>query len=307
MSNRDNSIYKEANSRGLKTVSYSQFNLFSSCPYSWYKQYVEKIRIDSKGIDMLFGSAFHDTFQTYLQIYFTKTIREADALDLNKILNENMLKRFKEMAKDGDTSFTTKDELSSYFLDGVDILAYLKRNKQKYFDKSKYELVGTEVPLLVPIDEGINKLAIVSFLDVVLKEKSGPNHLIIDLKTSYMGWKKNKKNDFITKSQLLFYKKYYAKLFNISEKNITTKFFVVKRKVFINESMTFKPGRVQQIEPASGTTTMKKFDELFGKFLKIFDENGQIKSGLIFNKASSKKACTYCNYKNTIHCDRKNK
>jgi len=300
----DNQIYKEAAALGLKTVSYSQFNLFSSCPYSWYKQYVEKIRIENKSIDILFGSAFHETFQTYLNAFFNLSIKEADNLDLDRILNDNMLKEFKKMSKDGNTSFTTKDILCEYFRDGVEILKFLKRNKEKYFDRDKYDLVGIEVPLLAPID-GTKHLAIVSFLDVVLKEKSSEKYVIIDIKTSMRGWKKNKKNDFMTKCQVLFYKKYFSKLFNVDQKNIDTKFFVVKRKIFINEEMTFKPSRVQQIEPASGSVSMKKFDEAFGKFIKIFDDDGKVKENLVFNKASDKKACNYCIYKKTIHCDRK--
>jgi len=303
---RDENIYREAASRGLKTVSYSQFNLFSLCPYSWYKQYIEKIRVENKGIDMLFGSAFHSTFQTYLTTYFNSTIREAESLDLNKILNNNMIEEFKKMTKDGDNSFTDKDKLSEYFSDGVEILNYLKRNIRKYFDKSKYELIGIEVPLLVPIDN-TKKLAVVSYLDIVLKEKESLNHLIIDIKTSYMGWKKNKKNDFLTKCQVLFYKKYYAKLFNIDEKNIQTKFFVVKRKIFINEAATFKPSRVQQIEPASGKPSMKKFDDAFDKFIKIFDDDAKVKPGLVFGKAASKKNCQYCRFDGTDHCDKNKK
>lgn len=300
----DGQIYKKAAALGLKTVSYSQFSLFSSCPFSWHKQYVEKIKIDSKSIDILFGSAFHETFQTYLDVYFNKSIKEADDLDLDKLLNENMLNEFKKMSKDGNISFTTKDALSEYFRDGVEIFKFLKQNKEKYFDRNKFELVGIEVPLLVPIDETKN-LAIVSFLDVVLKERNGSEYIIIDIKTSFRGWKKNKKDDFTTKCQVLFYKKYFSKMFNIDEKNIKTKFFVVKRKIFVNEAATFKPGRVQQISPASGSVSMKKFDEAFGKFIKIFDDEGKIKSNLIFNKASSKKACEYCVYKNTSYCDRK--
>lgn len=303
-SKSDGSIYKEAATRGLKTISFSQFSLFSQCPLSWYRQYVEKIKFDSKGMDMLFGTAFHETLQEYLSIYFNQTIVAANAFDCDKFLNDAMLAEFKKMSKDGDTSFTDKDTMRSYFIDGVEILKFVKKNIRNYFDKSKYDLFGIEVPILVPVSEG-SKIAIVGFLDIVLKEKESNRYLIIDIKTSYMGWKKNKKEDTLTKGQLLLYKKYFAIQQGISEKEVDIKFFVVKRKIFVNEAAEFTPGRVQQIAPASGAPTMKKFFETFQKFIYIFNEDGKVKDGLVFNKAATKKACTYCNLLHTQYCDRK--
>ncbi len=300
----DGSIYKEAASRGLKTISFSQFSMFSQCPLAWYRQYVEKIKFDSKGMDLLFGTAFHETLQEYLTIYFNQTIKAANEFDCDKFLNDAMLKEFKKMSKDGDSSFTDKNLMRSYFIDGVEILKFVKKNIRKYFDKTKYELVGIEIPILVPVMEN-SKIAIVGFLDIVLKEKELSRYLIIDIKTSYMGWKKNKKEDSLTKGQLLLYKKYFAIQQGVPEKDVSVKFFVVKRKIFINENAEFKPGRVQQIEPASGPPTMKKFFESFQKFLYIFEDDGTVKPGLVYTKASTKKACTYCNLLHTQYCDRK--
>jgi len=42
-----------------KTISYSQFSLFQTCPLSWKLKYIDKIKEDTPSIALLFGNIFH--------------------------------------------------------------------------------------------------------------------------------------------------------------------------------------------------------------------------------------------------------
>jgi len=296
-------IYKKAGKLGLKPVSYSQFSMFHNCPLNWYRTYVEKIKFDKPSIEMLFGSAFHTVLQEYLTVYFNEGTIKADLLDLNRMLNENMKLEFKNSMKEGMTPFTDKDQMVEFYIDGTSILEFIKENKREYFDRIKYELVEMEYALVVPSD--INpKVGIVGFLDIVLRERGTDKYFVRDIKTSFRGWQDNKKKDFSTKSQVLVYKKCLAKDLGVPVENIEVDFFIVKRKLWESE---FKQKPVQIFEPSSGKVSMKKFEEEFNKFIGIFDENGKVKDGVIFNKAADKKKCTYCNFKGTEYCTRSTK
>ena len=60
---------------GDKTISYSQYAMWSSCPQKWKLTYVDKIRLGGPSIHTVFGSAFHDTIQWYLHIMFSDSVK----------------------------------------------------------------------------------------------------------------------------------------------------------------------------------------------------------------------------------------
>ena len=67
-------------------ISSSQFSLWSQCPLRWKLNYVDDMRDFSGNIHTVFGSAMHTVLQTYLTTFYSKTITEADTLDLNDML-----------------------------------------------------------------------------------------------------------------------------------------------------------------------------------------------------------------------------
>jgi len=297
---KDNLVYAKANALGLKTISYSQFSLFYNCPLSWYRKYVQKVKDFNPSIELVFGSAFHTVIQEYLTIYFNEGTLKADSMELNRMLSEQMKIEYNNLMKNSTTQFTNKDQMTEYYIDGTEILDFIKKHKKDYFDKNEYELFGIEYELIVPTD--INpKIGIVGFLDIVLKKREKDIYFIRDFKTSFRGWKDNKKKDFATRNQVLLYKKYFAKQLNIPIDNVSVDFFILKRKLWESE---FKQKHVQVFKPASGKVSMKKFEEEFNKFVNIFDENGVVKEGIIFGKASDKKNCKYCALKGTDNCNK---
>ena len=69
-----------------KNISYSQFSMWSKCPYRWKLNYIDKHRSFSDSIHTVFGTSMHEVFQTYLNVMYSRTIKEADSLDLNGLL-----------------------------------------------------------------------------------------------------------------------------------------------------------------------------------------------------------------------------
>ena len=80
----------EEKTSGKTLVSYSQLSTYNQCAHRWKLKYIDKLSVSKDSIHLLFGTSMHTTLQTYLDSYYNKTVAEADALDLNKmLLNEN--------------------------------------------------------------------------------------------------------------------------------------------------------------------------------------------------------------------------
>ena len=59
---------------GDKTISYSQFSMWSMCPQKWKLTYIDKHRMGGPSIHTVFGTSFHETIQWYLYVMFNNTI-----------------------------------------------------------------------------------------------------------------------------------------------------------------------------------------------------------------------------------------
>ena len=80
----------------MKYVSFSQYNIYTSCPFNWKLNYVDKRRIPSASIHLVFGTAMHDALQGYLTVFYTQTVKAANELDVNSILLNSMLRELEE-------------------------------------------------------------------------------------------------------------------------------------------------------------------------------------------------------------------
>ena len=66
----------------MKKISYSQISLFNECPQHWKLRYVDKIAVFESNIHLIFGTSMHETLQTYLEVMYNDTAKNADLLDL---------------------------------------------------------------------------------------------------------------------------------------------------------------------------------------------------------------------------------
>jgi hypothetical protein len=283
---------------GDKTISYSQFAMWSSCPQKWKLNYVDRVRLGGPSIHMVFGTAFHETIQWYLHIMFTKSIKEADQLNLSECLHEQMIQNYMlEVSNLEGVHFSNPQELQEFYLDGLAILDWIKRHRGAYFSNQTHELVGIEIPLYTQASEDNEKVIMNGFLDIVLREKATGKILIIDFKTSTKGWNQYAKADKTKASQLVLYKSYFAKQYGYDEDSIDIKYFIVKRKLI--EGFMYPQKRVQEFVPASGKPTRNKLQKEIANFVSSsFNADGSYKDDAIHPAIglAGLKNCRWCEF-----------
>ena len=279
-------------------ISYSQYTMYANCPKRWKLNYIDKLAEYSQSIHTLFGTAFHETLQSYLTIMYEDSAVAADKEDWNKILKEFMAKEYrKALAMGQDKDFTNAAEMGEFYEHGVEILKYIFRNRGVYFQKKNHELVGIETPLNIPMDVNEN-IRFKGFIDVIIKDKRDNSYKIIDIKTSTMGWNKYQKAGKTKTAQLVLYKSYYAKQFNVPVENIRVEYFIVKRK--LHENFDYPQKRVQLVTPASGKPTMNKINGSVDEFVRTaFNADGSynLESNYPGVAGKNKKNCKYCEFK----------
>ena len=285
-----------------KTVSYSQFALYANCPKRWKLDYVDGLRTYDQNINTCFGSAFHKTIQNYLEVMYTKSVKEADYINLGDYLKQAMFDEYRDsLLKNGNRHYSTPQELAEYYQDGEAILNYFRRNRRAYFTTKHHTLVGIEIPLSLPFN---NKVTFNGFLDLVIKDEVNNRIKITDFKTSTQGWNKYQKADVSKTAQLVLYKEFYSRQLNIDPESIDVEYVIVRRK--INEQGDYPLKRIQLFEPASGKPTRNKVGKLFLEFVQnCFTENGDHNLDGHY-PAITTKACNYCPYKSEeILCPKK--
>ncbi|MBC8388193.1 MAG: PD-(D/E)XK nuclease family protein [Candidatus Cloacimonetes bacterium] len=285
-------------------ISYSQFNIWKQCPYRYKLSYIDKINLYKGSVFANFGSAMHEVIEKYLETLYSNSISKANDLDLNIMLKESLKKEYTKTVKLCEGAhYSTTEEMIDLYVQGTEILSEIKKSRNKYFKKKGYKLIGTEIPLLVPITENIKFRG---YIDFVIKDTFTNKIKLYDIKTSYSGWKDKKKKDILTKAQLIFYKKFYSEQFNIPIEDIEIEYFIVKRHIFTGGEWPAK--RIQRFKPANGKPTINKNMKMLNEFIEeCFDKNGDRIINKEYIKHKNIKSCQYCEYKNTEHCKKNNK
>ena len=277
-------------------ISYSQVSMYSECPLHWKLNYVDKLKISESNIHLIFGSAMHEVLQTYLNIMYMDSVKNADILDLNKLLRDKLIEQFKQAEEEDGKPPCTKEDLIEFLDDGILIIDFFKKRRGEYFSKRDWELIGCEIPIEVDLK---NNIKMVGYIDIVMRHIPTDSIKIIDIKTSTMGWNKWMKKDENKTQQLLLYKQFYSKQYDHPIERIEVEYFIVKRKLW--EKAMFPQKRVQKFVPASGKPSMNKVSTRMLKFItEAFTEDGEQKDDMV--ATPSKKACKWCEFKRTEHC-----
>jgi hypothetical protein len=286
----------------MTKVSFSQYSTYSTCPRMYKHQYIDKLGESSANISTIFGTACHEVIQHYLSVFYGVSKKQANELNLDKMLLDIMRREFvaeKEKMTNGLPA--TQLEMEEHFGDGRRILEWFVKHIDKLYTKTGYELVGIELPINYEIKKGVYFIA---FIDIVLREIGSGNIIIIDLKTSTRGWNKYQKEDKVKNSQILIYKKVYSDIFNIPIQNIKVEFQIMKRKLM--EDVPFPQPRISKHIPANGKpSVMKAFDEFMFFIDTVFDENGDRRLDIQYSKnpGKNKKNCKYCEFFERKICD----
>ena len=270
-----------------KSISYSQFALWEQCPYSWKLTYVDKAIPFTDNIYTMFGTAMHEVLQEYLKVMYSQSIVEADKLLLNEELEDRMKKIFMEIRqKNGGEEFCTKAQMVEFYNDGLKIIDFFKKKRNQYFSKRGYELIGIETALDYDLP---NNLKFRGFIDLIIKDTVRNRIKIIDIKTSTWGWNKYQKMDKNKTDQLLLYKQFYSKEFDVPMDRIDVEYFIVKRKLY--ENTDFPQKRIQTFIPANGKPSINKVNRRLEAFMKeCYDPDGNIIEHN-YEKCSPQKKC----------------
>jgi hypothetical protein len=274
-----------------KSVSYSQYSTYATCPYQWYLTYVEGKQPYQASIYTVFGTAFHETLQKYLEVMYNESGAAADRMNLEELFTERFRATYSQEYEKTKEHFSDAIEMREFFDDGVAILDWIQKRRNKLFTIRNVKLLGIEMPLLIGVSKNV---FLKGYIDFVLYDTDLDKIYIYDIKTSTRGWSEREKKDDTKIAQILLYKEYFGRQFGLDQDRIEVEYFIVKRKIWENSEYAIP--RVQSFKPASGKTKRRRAVENFDAFVKdCFDESGkpQIKS---YIKNVGESSCKWCPY-----------
>jgi hypothetical protein len=290
----------EINHAFQRSVSYSQFSMWASCPHKWYLTYVENKQPYQASIHTVFGTAFHETIQEYITVMYSESGAAADRMDLIGLFQSKFAEVYSKEYKAAGAHFSDPVQMGEFFEDATAILNFIQKNRNKLFTIRKMRLLGIEIPLLLNVS---NNIFLKGFIDFVLYDEELDKVYIYDIKTSTRGWSEAEKKDDSKIAQILLYKEYFSKQFGFDVEKIEVEYFIVKRKIW--EQSEYSIPRTQSFKPASGKNKRKQAVENFQSFIKdCFDDSGkpQLKSYL---KNVGESSCKWCPYKDSPDlCDK---
>ena len=294
-----NKIKRDIDWASEKSVSYSQFSMYSECPKKWSLQYIEGHKQFTSTIHTVFGTALHEVIQHYLTVMYEQSGTKADQINTSEMFEDILREEYtKQYTANNKQHFSSPDELREFYDDGIEIIRDFAKNKTKHFSKRGWYLVGVEVPIVLSPHSELQNVVYQGYLDIVMYHEPTNTIKILDLKTSTRGWNDKQKKDEIKQFQLIFYKKYFSQYFNFPEENINVEFFIVKRKLYESEDFVIK--RIQIFKPAAGKIKIKKAVEAMNKFIEdAFDENGYKK---VEHQPTINDNCKWCPFFKTHLC-----
>jgi len=284
----------------LKKISYSQYAMWAQCPHKWKTAYIDDKREFTESIHTLFGTSMHEVIQTFLTVMYNDTVKLAEQLPLDDMLRTRMKRNFESaLEQNGGVMFCEEKDMVEFYIQGVEILDFIKKKRAQYFSKKGYELVGIEVPINYDLP---NNIKFIGYIDIVIKDTIRDVIKIYDIKTSTMGWNKYMKADKIKSDQLLLYKQFYSKQFDHPLDKIEVEYFIVKRKLW--ENTDFPQKRVQKFVPANGKPSINQVTKRLSEFMtECFTSDGEYNTEHIYSKEASKKNCRFCDFNQTEFCD----
>ena len=253
-------------------ISYSELKQWTECTWRHKLLYLDRIDTFQGNEHTSFGTAVHEAVEQML----LDNIKDPYIYFDNKFTEE--LRRA-GIAEDTALASAMREQV-------VGIFELVEPTLDEYFsEKGGWTLVATEQRLNEPITETkVTGYDFKGFIDLVLIDGNGHYH-VIDWKTCSWGWNARKKNDIVFVRQLVLYKYYYAKKFDINPRAISTHFGLIKR--------TSKKNRIEVFRVASGERKTKNLLDFLDRALYNITKKRYIKNRL---------SCKYCPFHETEHC-----
>lgn len=257
-----------------KHISYSSISTYTKCPKLWDLQYRQKAIPFTQSIYTCFGTAMHETIQEWLTVMYYDSVKAANAMNLHQLLYVNMIKAYKVgKAQMNHEHFSSQEELTQFWIEGKHILDYLVKKRTAYFSTKTMMLAGVETLLYQELRSGVMFKGLV---DLVFYHPLNDTWTIMDIKTSTSGWRDNQKKNPNLTAQVILYKEFFAKQFNVDKEKIDVEFFIVKRRVPKDADFASMQKRVQEFRPNAGPRKTKQVIEQLNNFLSdVLDSDGE--------------------------------
>lgn len=288
--------YKLKQESGAKNISFSQLSVYLNCPKCWERAYLRKEQVYEPSIHTAFGTAMHETIQEWLDTLYNDSVKAANEKDLHSELEAKLKKVYLAERKKCGKDFSDAQTLSEFYEDGVAILDYIVKHRKGILPETRSTwLVGCEIPIYVKLQE---KFYFKGFIDVLTYDEDDDRWKIWDIKTSTKGWK-DEKTDFVKVSQILLYKEFLSRQFDIPIEKIDAEYFVVKRKINEDAEYASMKKRVQEFVPNDGPRTHKKVVGQVTQFLTdALDLTGEY-IDKDYPKNPTLKNCKYCIFRDS--------
>ena len=211
-----------------KHISYSEWKNWHICPHYHKLTYIDKVTQFEGNIFTAFGKALHTVCEYTLTS--PEKYREAGAIDA--LVKAQLLKELKALPE-GEQQRAKRDfKLKEWLVNGLEIVPDLYRCLTEKFGKlgEDWEVLKAEEQLYVPITEFTEaEKKFKGFIDLVVYSKKDEKIHLIDWKTCSWGWQPQKKSDKILAYQLVYYKHFYARKYEVDPKDIDCHFVLLKR------------------------------------------------------------------------------
>ena len=260
-----------------KHISYSEWKNWHICPHYHKLTYIDKVAQFEGNIYTAFGKAIH----TVCEFTLTSPEKYKEPGKIEALVKEQFLKELKALPEEAQHDAKANFKLKEWLVNGLDIIPDLYRCLVEKFGKlgEDWEVLRAEEQLYVPITEFTEaEKNFKGFIDLVVYSKKDEKVHLIDWKTCSWGWRREKKSDKIMAYQLVFYKHFYARKYEVDPKDVDCHFVLLKR--------TAKPGK--KAEFVRVTAAKKRTTDALNALTKALHNIN--KQNYIKNRA----ACTSC-------------
>ena len=273
---------------GRNYVSFSEIKSWKECPFKHKLSYVDKLKEYEDNIYLSYGTILHDSFEEMLKnkiIDFSLVEKKLIEEWTNKNFDsEDYINKQKEKAQ------SQQWEYKHVYLDElIKSTKKLTENLFPFLDSQFQEWKTFAAELELNEEISNTGLKFYGYVDAILEYKVQNKRkiIIVDWKTAGSGgWSIHKRRDFKLQMQLILYKIFFSKKYNIPMKDINCAFITAKRSSRSKNILSV-------IKISSGPKSVEKAEKILKNMINSVNKKLYLKN---------KDACRFCEYKNTKNC-----
>lgn len=256
---------------GKGHISFSEAKDWIDCPYRHKLKHVDKVDLFVENVYTNFGKAVHASCEDYLK---TRKMKYEIALD------------------------DIRDAWEKYKLPDVGLwMKKALKNLQAvpgWLDTRfpGWECVEAEEALMEPIPGNHENVRFKGFIDAIIKHNNV--YYLLDWKSSNKGWNNYKKNDELTRMQLVLYNFFWSRKHQIAPEQIKCGFVILNGDLSSPERIDFFTFDIDEKVKKRSLTVLN-------------DMISNVKAGMVIKQLKSEDvrmqgSCRFCEYNSTKWC-----